>query len=474
MKKYLMFGIGPISTAIIGLATVPVLTWFFTSEDIGRLSILTILGSFVLLFFSLGLDQAFTREYYDAADKKMLFKSTVFPVLLVSATCFIITILFGSSFFYWFFDIEESPYLIFISSYLLLILINRFISMLLRLEKRGGAYSLSLIIPKISFLILVLLYGLIGKDIGKENFITLIFFHLFSVVLLTIFLVIQNRVFLKESIKSYLDFKLTITLFNYGFPLIFGNLLYWGMTISDRISIKVLGDLGSLGVYSVALSFSSVAMIFQTVFSSIWAPLVYEWNSKELNFDVLEKVRESILIATVLITCCVGMCSWLLLYILPSDYLGVVYILPVTILPSLFYTLSEVTVIGISLTKKSKYSLFASFFAFLLCVVLNYILVQLFSMKGAAASTLLAYWFFFFLRTEFSCYVWFKIKRVKLYCYTIIISVISLFNMFFVSDLLIFVLVWFFSACVFLIKERAVIHWLYIQAKVKLIGNKVV
>ena len=63
----------------------------------------------------------------------------------------------------------------------------------------------------------------------------------------------------------------------YGLPLAFGNLAYWGLTSIDRFVLKNISGLDELGIYSMAVSFGAVALIFQSVFSTIWAPLVFKW-----------------------------------------------------------------------------------------------------------------------------------------------------------------------------------------------------
>ena len=63
----------------------------------------------------------------------------------------------------------------------------------------------------------------------------------------------------------------------YGLPLAFGNLAYWGLTSIDRFVLKDISGLDELGIYSMAVSFGAVALIFQSVFSTIWAPLVFKW-----------------------------------------------------------------------------------------------------------------------------------------------------------------------------------------------------
>ena len=78
-KKVLAFSIGPISGAVLGLITLPIIAWYFSPEDIGRLTMLTVTISFSLLLFSLGLDQAYVREFHEVKDKPSLLKGVFLP-----------------------------------------------------------------------------------------------------------------------------------------------------------------------------------------------------------------------------------------------------------------------------------------------------------------------------------------------------------------------------------------------------------
>ncbi|WP_372871868.1 oligosaccharide flippase family protein [Paenalcaligenes niemegkensis] len=64
-KKIAAFAIGPIGGALLSLITLPVITWFFTQEDVGRIAMFQVAISFSVLLFSLGLDQSYVREFHE-------------------------------------------------------------------------------------------------------------------------------------------------------------------------------------------------------------------------------------------------------------------------------------------------------------------------------------------------------------------------------------------------------------------------
>ena len=61
-RKIAAFAIGPIGAAVLGLISLPIITWLFSQEDVGRMAVLQVTLSFSILLFSLGLDQSYVRE----------------------------------------------------------------------------------------------------------------------------------------------------------------------------------------------------------------------------------------------------------------------------------------------------------------------------------------------------------------------------------------------------------------------------
>ena len=82
-SKIIGFAVGPIGAAVLSFASLPILAWYFSAEDIGRISMLQVVISFSVLIFSLGLDQAYVREYHEVADKAVLLKTAVLPGLII-------------------------------------------------------------------------------------------------------------------------------------------------------------------------------------------------------------------------------------------------------------------------------------------------------------------------------------------------------------------------------------------------------
>ena len=50
-KTILGYALGPIGSGLLGLISLPIITWFYSVEDVGRISMLQVFTSFSILFF---------------------------------------------------------------------------------------------------------------------------------------------------------------------------------------------------------------------------------------------------------------------------------------------------------------------------------------------------------------------------------------------------------------------------------------
>ena len=182
-------------------------------------------------------------------------------------------------------------------------------------------------------------------------------------------------------------------------------------------------------------------------------------------------MKTSILIATlsaitfsiiVLVFILAGFFSWIVGFLVPEEYHRVPYMLIVCLAAPLFYTLSETTVVGLSVTRKSHLSMFASLLAFSANVFGNYLLVPSYGAEGAAISTAISFWLFFILRTEFAIYVWLPIKRLYMYSITLMTLGISILFMIYGSDFYhYFTLIWLMLLLCLIASNIDIVKFIY-------------
>ena len=92
-KIILQFALGPIGAALLGFITLPFVAWFFTVEDVGRLTMLQVVLGLAVSLFSLSMHQAYVREYHEKTDKEALLKLSLLPGLVLIAIVALIVLL---------------------------------------------------------------------------------------------------------------------------------------------------------------------------------------------------------------------------------------------------------------------------------------------------------------------------------------------------------------------------------------------
>lgn len=91
-----------------------------------------------------------------------------------------------------------------------------------------------------------------------------------------------TRAQLRPALAAQLDKKQVQSLLQFGAPLIFSGLAYWGLIATSAIALRSFSTFSELGIYSVTTSIAGVAAIFQSIFTVIWAPIVYKWVAEGL------------------------------------------------------------------------------------------------------------------------------------------------------------------------------------------------
>lgn len=441
-SKILAYAIGPIGSGLIGLITLPMITWFYSLEDIGRVSMLQVCTSFFILLFCLGLDQAYVREYHGSENKSISLKVVLWPSLLFSLISLLAISFYDSTIISKLLYGISSVYLSILSLVCFIVaLIARFLSLILRMQERAIAFSMSQLLPKILFLVFVLGVAWFGFD---KNSYTLMTANALSLIAAFIVYLWNTRKDWLPTIKVKFDWQQLKLSLVFGLPLVVGGLASWGLSVMDRLFLRSMSTYAELGIYSVAMSIAAVVTLISGIFNTIWAPMVYKWESENsVDLAKIDDISEIVLAVIYFVIVLSGLFSWIIPYLLPKQYEVIQFLITSCLIGPLLYTLSETTAVGIALTRKTKLSMLASIGAMLINLIGNYTLVPKFGAMGATAATAIAFWSFFILRTEFSKLVWRKIPVLKSYICVTVLTFCSIMNMFFLSEnLLVFISLW--------------------------------
>lgn len=431
-KKLLGYALGPIGAGLLGFISLPIITWFYTVEDVGRISMLQVFMSFSVLLFCLGLDQAYVREYHESKNKPALLKTVLFPCLGLSILSFLLLAIYDLKIIsIWLYEIPNNYLSVMTILCFVIALASRFLSLILRMQERSFAFSMSQLLPKIIFLIIVVNTVWLGFS---RNIYSLITANTASVILAFLVFGWNTRSELLSAIKERININELKATFSFGWPLIFGGLASWGLNVMDRLFLRHFSTYTELGIYSITMSVAIVVTIFSGIFNTVWSPMVYKWMSEDkFDYEQIDIVLEYVLAAIYFFIVLTSLFSWIIPYFLPSAYSEIEYLIAVCLLGPLLYTLSEVTGIGIAIVRRTKFSMLCAIVAMLCSAILNYFLVPQFGAAGAAISTAIAFQIFFTLRTVISALIWRKKFHIKAIIVMITLLAFSSLNLFWES-----------------------------------------
>ena len=411
-RQMIGFAAGPIASAGLGLLIVPVTAWIFVPADIGRLNIFQIALSFALLGSLMGLDQAFVREYHESTDKAQLFIDCVSPGLLLLGVAGAISLAYASRLAQWLYaDADPLLYVLtlaaIVSSY-----VSRYLSLILRMQERGWAYSVTQVVPRI--IQFALMIAVAGMAFDKR------FVHLLAIVVISLFTVMlgylwNTRADWVRAARSHWDCRRIRSLMAFGLPLVVSGLAYWGLTAVSTIVLRTQSSLEELAVYSVAGSFAGAAVVMQSIFSLVWAPTVYRWVAEGIDMKIVDGLAHQGLALIAIMTAAFGTLSWICGWLLPVEYGQVKYILLCMLVPPFLYTMSEITSVGIGIRRRTGLSAWITLAAMACNVILALLLIPGLGAGGAAIGNAIAFFIYFIGRTEVSARIWRSLPRAQIY-----------------------------------------------------------
>jgi O-antigen/teichoic acid export membrane protein len=88
--------------------------------------------------------------------------------------------------------------------------------------------------------------------------------------------------------------------------------------------------------------------------------------------------------------------------------------------------LADASSVGIGIKRKTIYSLLAAILALVANVIGNWFLIPKFGASGAAMASANAYFLYFVITTEASSLLWISFERWRMYCFIIVLILLSL------------------------------------------------
>jgi O-antigen/teichoic acid export membrane protein len=390
-KDFIRYVPSRIIPGVFAILIIPLITRLMAPEDYGQYVIVISTVSFFGIIATEWIAMSITRFYpvYEKESQLHIFygtilKMTVISTLLISSFTFLL-IFFSKGLFS-----TDLHYYLKIGLILLAISVFYTItSHILVVQRKPNYYSLFIIwrqcICSLLGLSLIWMFGF-GAD-------GLLWGHAIGMIIM--FPSLFHVVFKNQSIKGYSK-TLCIENIQYGFPLVATNLAGWVLTLSDRYIIEYFRGSYEVGLYSISYQMANntiQAIVLLTGLAS--APIVMEiWEKKgaEETRKFVNNLTKVFLIIAVPATVGVSILAKSILQLLTTENFYDGYrIMPLVAWSILIFGLQRNFQIGLLIHNKTKYIMYAMFFAGLTNIILNFIFIPLYGFLAAGYTTLISY-----------------------------------------------------------------------------------
>jgi len=248
--------------------------------------------------------------------------------------------------------------------------------------------------------------------VGLTNFSQAFIAFIFTVLLLSIGLGIDGRVFaiiftpvlIGSLALGYTLYQSDLKQFRASFPLFkrgmkFGakafpsSISWWLRSGMDRVLLQYMVGVAAVGVFSIAVQFSLVITVIAGAINNAIMPSIFK-NVNDKKYILVFKMIVSAVAIVTLFACCLILVSPILIdVILPNEYQMVgdffTPLIIASILHASFLFLSNILVAENMVAKLSAISIFSAIFH----LIISVFMINLFGLKGLVWSGVISYGF---------------------------------------------------------------------------------
>lgn len=461
-KETAIYGVSTIVGRFLGFILVPFYTNVFNPTEYGLFGYIYAYMAFMNIVYIYGMDAAFMKYYSlskNQNQKKDTFSTPFIFVLMTSAVLSLIILLLqvpiNSALGI---PINYSTLIYYVSAILFLDGIAMVPFAHLRMRNKSVKFAsikiINIVINLFLNIILVLYYNMGIEAIFISNLVS----SAFSIVVLIpdILREVQFKID-KENLNRMLKFAL---------PYLPASFAATVVQVIDRPILEYLTNVKVLGIYQANYKLGIFMMLFVSMFQSAWHPFLLT-NAKEKNAkELFARVLTLFLVVTSLI--------WIVLSLFIQDiaqfplfhgksligekYWDGLIIVPIILLGYIFHGMYVNFTAGIYIEEKTKYLPAITGAGAIVNVVVNFTLIPIMGILGAALATLASYMvmsfgIFIVVQKYYKIeYEYFKIIRVLL---LLLISCGTYYYLYYNIDfnlLIKFMFLIVFSALLFLLK----------------------
>lgn len=418
-KNSLIYGIGNVSTKIIGFILLPLYTSHLSVQEYGILGILEVSSQLIVSIFGLSLAYSFFRSYWDKEYIEMrgsimftCLSSLLFVVLILVGIVIVFAtdlsmILFGSP------QYSMLVILLVISSSLQIL--ASIPSSLMQLQQR----SLLFTVVNTSQLVITLIGTIVCVASFKMNILGIYIAQIIGGIVYFLLLV----KYIRYNMVFIFNYRMLKGMLSVSLPLVFGSISGVIINIADRYMLRYIGHLADVGIYSLGYKIANTiyVIVVMSINLSI-TPMLYKIMDDPNNKRVYSKVMTYVAFGVMICVIGISFFGREIIKVMAQnpEYWNSYKVVPFIAFAIFFGMLRDISQIGLNLTKKTKIISFIVVTISIVNILLNALLIPYLQTIGAAISALLSQLAFFLLiyafaqKHYFIPYEWKKIILISI------------------------------------------------------------
>lgn len=392
----------------------PIYLKHLSPSDYGIVSSLHVLNSVLTVLFTLSLPRALYRVYYDyktELEKKTLFGTVFISVVVISLFSLALLFLFKNQVQKIYESINFYPYFAYAILIVFIQSLHVIPTVFLQIKERAAVY-IGLSIPLFFFKSTLILWFIVYLQKGVIGYLQAEL--LAAIVFLPIY-----YLFIYKNLSLRWDFNVFRSVLKFSLPIIPSILSAWILNLSDRIFIERYFSTQEVGIYSLGYQIAGLVLIFSIAFKKAYDPYFYKIANSTDKLSAKQKLFKTNYVFIVILVLASFMIAFFakegITLFFDDRYYSAFKIIPIISLAYLISQNSALLNIMLYQEKKTKVVMFITLGSAILNIGLNFILIPLMGIYGAAWATVLSFLSVFILsyfiaqKAFFIPYNWLKI-----------------------------------------------------------------
>lgn len=386
LKVSVVYAAGQIFIQGLNFLLLPVYTNKLGVIEYGKISTIAAFTGFISSFLILSIQSGLCRFYREEDHKNKIVNTALNFAYLISGVMLILIFIFGRLFSNLIFDFGDSYKI------LCIIVITSISSQIssIYISKYSMEYKALKVcviqVSQISLQFIIIIYSVIKLNMGLMG---VLYGQLIATV--TIFFILTIMEIKKYKIE--MDKLLLKNMMIYSLGLLPVNLSGWILTLSDRYFIKHYNGFGDTGIYNLGYQFGMIINpIFITPFLNSFTAYKFEiYKDADAKENFKNLFRKYNVIGCFIMLGIAIFSKFGIMVFANSDFANAYKVVPLILYSYFLYGKTGYYALGFQIENKTyKIGMYMGFAA-LLNIILNFFLVPLGGMIGAAIATIISY-----------------------------------------------------------------------------------